>query len=231
MSGSISRLGLELVDLVYPVPCIGCGVYGMGPLCGGCTARIISCERNVELLRIGDDRGGSSSVEIRAAGIYEGTIKKMILELKDSYSVYAAPLALLMTAGAGNDPGYLAAENIYFIPSTRKKIRKRGYNPARLLAECIAEHFGVPLVDALERIRDTADQDGLTEKERWSNVEKAFRTVEGFKPVARAILVDDVMTTGATSINCAKALVSSGARDIMVLVGGRALLRERRNYH
>lgn len=230
LSGIISKLGSELVDLVFPVPCIGCGTYGVGPLCAGCKTRIISHHREIELLRIGYDEGKSRFIEIKSAGVYEGTLKKMILELKASFSVYAAPLALLMMSGAGNDPGYLIADQVYCVPSTREKIAERGYNPARLLAGYVSAHLGVPLVDALAKTRNTDDQDSLGERERWSNVEGAFRVVEGFAPVDRAILVDDVLTTGATSINCARALISAGAGNIMVLVAGRAQLRECRNY-
>lgn len=230
MSGIISKLGYELAELLYPVPCIGCGIYGKGPLCPVCAAQIRLDERKTGLPGIGVHAGNSCVDVIKAAGIYEGALKEMIIELKASFSIYAKPLASLMIAGIGNDPRYLTADNIHFVPSTREKLRKRGYNPARLLAEKVSGHLGIPLADALVKTRRTADQDSLPEMERWSNVEGVFRVEKSTLPGKCCILVDDVLTTGATAMNCARALISSGAEDVMVLVGGRALLRQRRNY-
>ena len=69
----------------------------------------------------------------------------------------------------------------------------------------------------------------MSEKERWANVEGVFNVTERFEPHLKMILIDDVVTTGATAASCAGTMISSGADMVMVLAGGRALLRGRRN--
>lgn len=182
-----------------------------------------------ELLSIKGISPVSYPVRVKTAGIYRSVLKSLILELKSSYRIYARPLALLMTAAVGNDCGYLSANGICFVPCTRDRERKRGCNPAKLLAEIISVHFGIPLMDCLYKKKRVPDQDSLTLDERRSNVEGAFGVVPGLKPPPELVLVDDVVTTGSTALNCASALISSGVSNVMVLAGGRAVLRGRRN--
>ncbi|MBN2168084.1 MAG: ComF family protein [Actinobacteria bacterium] len=182
-----------------------------------------------ETVRVSCKAGVQRSVLVKAAGIYETLLKDLVLELKSSYRVYARPLALLMIAAVGNDSSYLAAGQICYVPSTSDRIRRRGYNPARLLAETISAHYGISLVDCLEKVKRVPDQDSLNEEERRSNVEGVFRVADGFEPHEKMILVDDVYTTGATACACARVLTGSGVQNVNVIVGGRALLRVRRN--
>jgi predicted amidophosphoribosyltransferase len=149
----------------------------------------------------------------------------MILRLKSSARPFAAPLARLMIVAAGNEPAYLAPDRVFYVPSDRIKLIERGYNPAELLAREVSRHLGRPLEDRLEKTRWTVDQDGLSGPGRWKNVPGAFAVVPGGGVIGRALLVDDVLTTGATADSCCRAIMQAGADSVHVLVAAHAILR------
>jgi ComF family protein len=112
------------------------------------------------------------------------------------------------------------------VPTTPGRLRVRGYNQARLLAEEVAHRSGMTLVDALERRDGGRSQVALHPDERRANVEGAFSV----RPEARSlirnaslILVDDVLTTGATASAAARSLGEGGAAAIRLLTFARAL--------
>ncbi|MBN2168367.1 MAG: ComF family protein [Actinobacteria bacterium] len=229
MNDTLSVVKSEIIDLVYPVDCKGCGRFAAGPLCPDCIRKLVLKGGTDETVNVAVRAGTTHPVRVKAGGIYESLLKEIVLELKSSYHVYAVPLALLMKAAVGNDGSYLSADRVCYVPGTPDKIRKRGFNPAKVLAELIADHFGFPLDDCLLKVKRVPDQDSLNEKERRSNIEGVFRVADGFETGAKMILIDDVFTTGATAGECARTLIESGACVVNVLVGGRALLRVRRN--
>jgi len=96
---------------------------------------------------------------------------------------------------------------------------KRGFNQSELLARGLALRTGIPLLKPLRRIRPTPNQAGLSNSARRLNVAKAFRCrdVQG----KRLLLIDDVMTTGATAAVCAMALKQAGARRVALLTVAR----------
>ncbi len=107
-------------------------------------------------------------------------------------------------------------------PSTRARIRERGFNPALEIAKTVARRVGVPwAIDGLVRTRETSSQPGLGRDERRRNVEGALaagRDVEG----RHVVLVDDVMTTGATAEAAARVLKRAGAVRVTAWVAARA---------
>ena len=129
-----------------------------------------------------------------------------------------------MLAAAGNDPDYLLPLAVCSVPSTREKVARRGYNQARLLAQTYADLVGVPFLDGLRVEKKAADQDRVPGSSRWANVAGAFAAV-GPVPDGRVLLVDDVLTTGATADACSRCLLDAGARSVKVLVVARAVLR------
>lgn len=114
------------------------------------------------------------------------------------------------------------------VPLAPVKQRARGFNQAERLAEAIARRWGIPLwADALQRTRATPSQTRLTPGERLANVHGAFLAGPGDAIRARlhgshVILVDDVLTTGATLNACAGALFAAGTRTLSYLTFGRA---------
>ena len=125
------------------------------------------------------------------------------------------------------------------VPLSAARLRARGYNQSERLARALARCWGWPVAEVLVRTRETATQTALTPVARLANVAGAFsvRSVKcemrnGVKDVDSAfpishftlVLVDDVFTTGATIAAAAQALESAGARDIMAITFGRAVI-------
>lgn len=216
----------QILDLVFPMDCLGCGKGGGRVLCESCLARIASSCSFVEL----DPAGGFQErypclKGFRAAGPYLGVLKELVLRLKSHGKPFAFPLGRLMVAAAGNDPDYTSPDAIYYVPSERAKVRERGHNPAEVLACAVSTLLGVPVAHHLEKIKATKDQDQLPAALRWSNVSGAFRCVPGSRAHGSVLLIDDVLTTGATARACAGALLDAGADAVHALVAARAVLR------
>ncbi len=115
------------------------------------------------------------------------------------------------------------------VPTTSRRVRARGYNQARLLAEAYAELRSLPLWTGLRRRGDANTQVSLHPLERRANVSGAFRVEDGRAVAARnVLLIDDVLTTGATAGAAAVALAETGAGEVWLLAFGRALPRSRR---
>jgi competence protein ComFC len=211
----------QILDLFFPASCLNCGTCG-SLLCRRCLAELAGRAAAQYEDRSWQKYPSPAFNDFRAAGDYGGLLKEMVLRLKSSQRPLAAPLSRLMLAAAGNEPAYLAPERVFFVPSEKRKIKQRGFNPAELLAVLIARHLGRPLGRSLYKVKRTLDQDGLSGRQRWVNVEGAFTVAAGSRVHGQVLLVDDVLTTGATSDCCARALIDAGADRVNVLVAARA---------
>jgi ComF family protein len=151
-------------------------------------------------------------------GLYEGALSAAINHLK-FYGVkrLARPLAgLLCTFDL---PGL---DGIVPVPLSISRLRERGFNQSLLVARVMSRKFHIPLLmDNLMKTRETPPQIGLSAKERLLNLKNAFG-VEGNINGFRLLLVDDVMTTGATVTECSKVLIKAGAKEVTVLTLARA---------
>lgn len=133
----------------------------------------------------------------------------------------AAACAELVRRAAGRAAGALGAvEGVVPVPLHRRRLVQRGMNPATELARAAARHLGCPVDPmALERRRNTPSQTGLPRRARLANVRGAFRARH---PVPeRVLLVDDVVTTGATLEAAAAALRAAGARVVAAACAAR----------
>ncbi len=111
------------------------------------------------------------------------------------------------------------------VPLAPWRERERGFNQAARLALALAPHWGIPVRDALRRTRMPVSQTRLTPGERTVNVTRAFTVASAGAPHvqgAHCVLVDDVVTTAATLVACAAALVDGGARIVSCVTFGRA---------
>ena len=132
---------------------------------------------------------------------------------------YAAPYATL-TSQCVEDHLRGQFDVITWVPLSKKRLRKRGYDQARLLAERMAPLLGVGAERLLDKPRETGAQSGLSDQAaRRANVLGAYTLAPGAEAEGRRVLlVDDVMTTGATLSECARVLKSAGASQVCCAV-------------
>ena len=116
-------------------------------------------------------------------------------------------------------------DGILAVPLSSTRFRERGYNQAALLAEEIARHFQLPVSrDNLIRVRHTQNQARIAVKNRWTNLQGAFRIQHSFQFLEKSVLlVDDLFTTGTTVSEAARVLKEAGARRVDVLTVALAL--------
>jgi ComF family protein len=162
----------------------------------------------------------------RAAVRYDDISRALVHSLKYGDRLDFAPTLGRWMARAGAE--LLAdADAILPVPLHWRRLWARRFNQSAALSEVIARASGVPVAHgALRRVKSTPQQVGLTRSERAENVQGAFRVTDAGKgKIAgrRLILVDDVLTTGATAEACARALVRAGAERVDVLVFARVV--------
>ncbi len=159
----------------------------------------------------------------RAAAQYIDPLRAAVHALKfHGKRALARPLAELVVEQCG--PALPSdVEAIVPVPLQPARERERGFNQAALLAEHVARALGWPVERAwLARARPTRPQSELTAPERWANVRHAFQATAAVSG-RHVLVVDDVLTTGATAAECARALRAAGARAIGVLTVARVV--------
>lgn len=154
-------------------------------------------------------------------GLYEGKIEEVILRFKfQDHPALAIPLGQLMAQAWQKQE--IEADIVTSVPLSKRRLRLRGYNQAELLAKTIAHGLGLPYQELLVRKRHVKEQSRLKREERLTNVLGAFAPIDGLDLGGkRVLLVDDVLTTGATTSECSRALLKAGASSVYVLTMAR----------
>lgn len=153
-------------------------------------------------------------------GFYEGPLRKLIHLYKYAgMKPLAKPLSGFLQKALAVDDAYDA---VVPVPLHWRKKWRRGFNQAELLASQIAKRRHLPLLNALRRKRPTEIQAGLALAGRRRNVSGAFTALPNADLAGkRILLIDDVMTTGATASACAAALKRGGAKSVSLLTLAR----------
>jgi ComF family protein len=162
----------------------------------------------------------------RAVTRYDEVARAMVHALKYGDRLDLAPVMGNWMGRAGREL-LEGAEALIPVPLHWRRLWARRFNQSALLAQAISRETGVKVCDAaLRRIKPTAQQVGLSQSERALNVQGAFRVPADRKAdvVGRnLVLVDDVLTSGATSDACARALLRAGARSVDLVVFARVV--------
>jgi ComF family protein len=168
---------------------------------------------------------------------YEGTARQAIRAFKyQDKQELASDLARTLETGleslpkAANQPDKINSNLVLIaVPLHKTKLEERGFNQSELITRELSKRTGIRCdTRALIRARATTPQYGLTKGERAVNVSSAFKANHRAKN-KNVILVDDVLTSGATAAACAQALLEAGAESVSVLTIARALLRSEQN--
>lgn len=217
----------EISEMLFPngIKCIVCGKeiqnsrYG---LCADCKFDIngnfcLRCGRHK--IGIGDYCGECSEQslnfdEARSAVCYDGNAKMIIRRLKYGNARYLVEslcehMLDVLLATDWN------ADAITFVPVHKSRLKKRGYNQAELLANALSARVNLPCLRLIEKIKHTPNQARLDRTERLENVKGSFAVISDVPK--HIILVDDVMTTGATINECCNVLKRAGASVVYVL--------------
>ena len=211
----------KLLRLLFPPKCMLCGMplsREEEDICGECRGKVLL---NTAPPRL--DKG--AFFDKAAAGLwYEKEVRKAVQGLKyREKQNYARPLARVMAYAFEHKLGE-AVDCITFVPTNPSTLRKRGYNQAELLAEELAVFLEKPCLHMLEKTRETRAMHGLRPEERRANVLGAYRLCCQASQVSgkRILLVDDILTTGATLSECSRMLKMAGAEKVFCLCAAAA---------
>jgi len=158
--------------------------------------------------------------KVYAVGLYDQSLRRAIHQLKFNRKVgLDRPLGKLLEQTIASD---LSVDLVVPVPLHRKRLQQRSYNQALLLAREFAGIRKLPVAeDLLVKVSETESQQGLSAKERVKNRQGAF-ALQGDVSGMTILLIDDVMTTGATVESCSQVLLAAGAGAVYVAVVGRA---------
>jgi len=238
---AIASLAKNFINLLYPLHCASCKkpleAENDSAVCGHCIGLIkpnpapycVYCGRSI-------DTAGAACTDCTknrpafsktySACLYEDVLKELILQFK-----YKGKLALSgCLSGLISDFLYdnqdilEGVDMITFVPIGLDRMVKRGFNQSKVLAKHLSDSYGIPMVDCIEKKVSTKNQNELSRQERLSNLKGAFRAKAAVNLKGLTILVvDDVMTTGATLNECAIALLQAGAANVRCLTLARGL--------
>jgi ComF family protein len=203
----------RLLSLAAPPACFGCGGTSRAgdPLCP-------SCRRGLRWL--GDDLLDCGGLRVWAPVAYEGAARALVAALKFRGALgLAETMAAQIAAGAPS--ALLRGGTLVPVPLHPARRRRRGFNQAERLAESLAHRTGLALADCLERGGPASTQTGRSRQERIAGPGWSIGVRAGSPPPRRAVLVDDVVTTGSTLRACAAGLRSAGSAEVRAVTYAR----------
>lgn len=223
---------VSLLDFLFPKRCIQCKKIG-SYICPQCFSYITFADSMVCAMCQKQAIDGITHPRCRTrysidgvfpSIVYKGVVKKMVYSFK--YPPYLTDLQSQL--GDLFYEGIIQKERFFKlldtpsvlvpIPLHKKKFRKRGYNQSFLLANGLAEQFGMPVFDVLQRIKETKTQVGLNKELRQENIRGAFAIDPKFQQIMQSydniFLVDDVVTSGATLREAANVLKRAGVKHV-----------------
>jgi competence protein ComFC len=185
-------------------------------LCARCASKIA----NKEIHHYISD--GEDSVECYSAGYYSGIIKELVLRLKYKKDFRCGEIIsdIICDTIRKND---LKFDFVTFVPSGKKALKKRGYNQSEYISRLVAQKCSVKVISCLVKSRETRDQIGLGKSERWFNLKESFQyNHKKWFRNEQVLLIDDVITTGATAFYCSELLINNGCGKVIILTAAKS---------
>lgn len=215
-------LGERLLMLLFPARCLCCGsvVPPQEFFCRDCAPLVETPPTRQFRLEKAD-----RFLKARAPLYYRGGYRETLHRYKfRGERGLAGQLGRLM---AGQAHAFAVDfDAVTYTPLSPKGLTERGYDQSRLLAKNVARGLGLPLLPLLEKIRETDCQHTLGRTARFTNIRAAYRadTQAAGKTL---LLIDDIVTTGATLCQCAEALYTAGAKEVYALCAASAQKKEK----
>jgi ComF family protein len=228
----------DLLNLVLPPACPLCGresirlgicsacFAGIHPVVSPCCPRCIlpyPTEEGTDHLCEDCLRASPPFEWVHAAGVYEGVLRQAVHHFKYRGAVdLDRPLGQLLAATMEEPVSRFRPDLLVPVPLHNSRLRERTYNQSLLLAKALGKEWRLPVAARhLLRVRATSPQQGLNAQLRRANMKGAFAL---HRPLAgdKVLLIDDVLTTGATAAECSRILLEGGAGAVGVAVLGRA---------
>lgn len=220
--GALGAVASRALDLALPAACAGCRREGPA-LCSECVPALdarLDAQRGIPIGLPADIPAPLLQLEWCAP--FTGITRRALHALKyDGERRLAPPLGAAIARRW--DRAGVAGDAFVPVPASPDRVRERGYDQAALLAAEAGRRLRMPVLAAVERTRATTAQFDLDRAGRASNLGGAFRVVPGRLPVAGRwlVLVDDVVTTGATLAACAMTLLEAGALAVSAITVAR----------
>ena len=220
----VRALGMGLLSLLYPPLCLGCGgrVAEQAPICSGCLARLERADAGLvqaQLNRLPDARHALDHAFVLWHFDKGGALQAIQHALKYGNRPRYG-IALGRVAGAAYAKQHASKPTrVLPIPLHRTRYLERGYNQSAMLAIGVAQTLGADVLEeALVRHRATRSQTSFARSKRWTNVEGAFAIPNPEVVAGQSfLLIDDVLTTGATAVAAAQTLKEAGAVHVHLL--------------
>ncbi len=207
-----------ILDLLYPKRCVFCHrlIEGADPVCRACRKSL------PYTAGIGQEQQLAKGIKCYSPFYYEGNVRQSLLRYKFHGTVgYGEVYGEFLSNCI--DENEISCDSITWVPLSRKRLRRRGYDQARLLAEALAGRQDLSCEAQLRKCRNNPAQ-SLTgdAAKRRANVAGVY----ALRPDAavsgkRLLLVDDIVTTGATLLECARVLKTAGAKEVTCITVAR----------
>ena len=200
----------EILDIIYPPKnsCIICESEFIG-ICPLCKSKIKRVKDNDKVI---------------SYGYYNGILKKLILEFKYNKNFVAGSILVEFLCEIIKKNN-LDVDYIVFIPSSKKSMKDWGFNQCEYLAKEINKQLNISICKDIIKNKNIKEQKLLSREERYKNIKDAFSLISD-KNIRnkRLLLIDDVMTTGATLYECEKMLIKNGALSIKMLTVAKSYI-------
>lgn len=211
INGTLNKATRGVMDFFFPHKCPFCGaVVGRSVECDACRKELPTCN---EIIR------GTGFGRVTAPLYYKGNVRRAILDYKFNGKLGGLRTFGAMMASCAAERYSGEFDAVTWVPVSKKRLRKRGFDQARYLAAGLCVDWHVEPQETLRKIRDNPPQSGLGDrKERQANVIGVYEAVEPANIAGkRFLLIDDIFTTGATLSECTRVLKSAGAADVVCL--------------
>jgi competence protein ComFC len=209
----IKKLNIFIDEFLYFIfppqnKCVACGIEYIG-LCPLCFSKLVRVKNNEKII---------------SYGYYSGVLKEIILEFKYKKNFFAGEIIsdFIIELIKENN---ISGDYILYVPGNKKSIKKRGFDQCNFIAKKISVKLDIPLLKEIKKENNVKEQKRLSKEERFINIKDAFyikgkSNIEG----KEIILIDDVITTGATLLEVEKILREGKASKINILTVAKSYI-------